>query len=236
MGDIYDRYREFCRLAAADPAVFASFRRHPDYTRILEHVTFEQGVVYLHSLNGTFYREAWTYNDSVGSPVLYAFPGVGRFSPTTLRYAKCVNDLEKLFGDLSGSRVVEIGGGYGGLSRLVQDKWRCDYTIVDLPEALGVARCYLGSLGTQASFVEPQQFVEPADLVISNYALSELDEAYIRSYVERVVLTSRLGYITVNGAGDLLTDLLSARLPVRLEEIPLTGPGNFLLVWGTNAD
>ena len=53
-------------------------------------------------------------NDRLGSPLTCDYDACGRFSPTTLRYAKVYSDLMRLFRDLDGQRIIEIGGGYGG--------------------------------------------------------------------------------------------------------------------------
>jgi hypothetical protein len=58
--------------------------------------------------------ERFKINDLVGSPTTYVYHRFGRISPSTLRYVKVASDLRRLFGDLTGAKVAEIGVGYGG--------------------------------------------------------------------------------------------------------------------------
>ena len=237
MTDInYTDYCELCRQAVADPAVFATFRQRPEYTRILEHVTPEQGIEYAKCVSsGEFRPDVWQTNDSIGSPVRQEYLQAGRVSPTTLRYAKNVSDIAWFFGDLNGARIVEVGGGYGGLARLVKARWpSSDYTIIDLPEPLALAQKYLHTLGTEAHLVnafELPQKIE-ADLFISNYALSELPPDVIKLYVSRVAMNCPRGYISANAAADLLPGLFGPLGVQRYPEVPLTGPNNYMLFWG----
>lgn len=240
----YTEYCELCRRAVKDPAVFATFRRQPEYTQVLEHVTAEQGLSYLDQLGQVSLKQRaeWVLNDSVGSPIVVPYLGVGSgeaVSPTTLRYAKNVLDLEKLFSNLDGARIVEIGGGYGGLARLVKACWpKCNYTIIDLPEPLALAEKYLNALNTDVNFVDafklPQRV--SADLFISNYALSELQRRVIELYVSSVALNCPRGYISANAAESFLPNLLGPLGVRRQIEVPLTGPNNYMLVWGTSVE
>jgi hypothetical protein len=117
-------YLDFCAQAAADDQVFESFRLKPVYVSMLEHVSESQGAGYLAAIqrdNPGYLGErleALRGNDRLGLPLLYEYPGIGRISPVTLRYMKVLSDLELLFGDLTGKRVIEIGVGYGGQARL----------------------------------------------------------------------------------------------------------------------
>lgn len=128
-------YTSFCALAAAEPEVFATFKREPVYREVLEHVTCEQGAAYLERVleqSPAFVPlfDRFRENDRLGSPRTCAYGDYGRFSPTTLRYTKVLSDLLLLFGPLDGLRIVEIGCGYGGqcyafseLTRDVQDRY-----------------------------------------------------------------------------------------------------------------
>ncbi len=84
-------------------------------------------------------------NDLIGDPVCFDYGEYGKFSPTTLRYIKIASDLKQQFGDLSQLHIVEIGGGYGGQCKALSDLTGfASYTLIDLPEALALARKYLG--------------------------------------------------------------------------------------------
>lgn len=47
-------YPHFCELAATDDAVYATFRKHPIYTQVLEHVNCQHGVAYLQCCEDAF--------------------------------------------------------------------------------------------------------------------------------------------------------------------------------------
>src|SRR5439155_3421529 len=131
-------YTSFCALAATNPDVFATFKPEPVYREVLEHVTCKQGRAYLERVLSRTpelarYLDRFRENDRLGSPQTCTYAGYGRFSPTTLRYAKVLSDLVVLFGSLDGFRIVEIGCGYGGQCFItsVAASPAC-YTLVDL--------------------------------------------------------------------------------------------------------
>jgi hypothetical protein len=77
------------------------------------------------------------------------------------------------------------------------------------------------------------------DLVISNYAFSELPSNLQMKYIEKILLNSKRGYLTMNSGisdsefkGDkLMLDDLKKLLP-KFEVIPQDYPGNYIVVWG----
>ena len=243
-------YQSFCEKAATNDKVFARFRRAPVYVETLEHVNREQGAAYIDVIrrdNPDILDETpgrYHANDTLGSPLLYEYPGTGRVSPVTLRYLKVVSDLRRLFGDLSGFNIVEIGVGYGGQCRLITGYWPdVTYTLIDLAPALALANRYLTELGTGATLrFEPPNEVQarPYDLCISNYAFSELSRPVQEEYVTSVVSRSQRGYMTCNFVSDLFkiesmdrAELLALHAGSQwIDEEPRTHPKNAILVWG----
>jgi len=82
-------------------------------------------------------------------------------------------------------------------------------------------------------------------LVISNYAFSELPLELQKIYIEKVIRKSKRGYLIMNSGmnnfsgrsdGKLHLAELRTLLPVFeiLDEIPNTGPDNYVIVWGHN--
>jgi putative sugar O-methyltransferase len=68
---------------------------------------------------------------------------------------KVAAELHKLFGELRGCDVVEIGGGYGGQARILKALHpSVNCTIIDLSEACMLARTYLLQYRTDCRFVE----------------------------------------------------------------------------------
>lgn len=241
-----DKYPQFCLDASIDYGLFRNFRTNRTYTKILEHVTEEHGSDYLRLLSedpeilaamGDFLP-----NDDYGNPVVFDYPGVGVVSPSTLRYVKVLADLKRAFGSLDGMRIAEIGVGYGGQCRVVNAYYKpSTYHLVDIKPALALTQRYLdqfvlsGSVAYQTmNELVPQDY----DLVISNYAFTELRRPVQESYFERIVSRAKRGYITYNQltpesyqsytAEELVSVLPNARIE---EEHPLTYEGNCIIVW-----
>ena len=239
-------YLAVCREAVRDPSVFATFRRHPDYTSILEHVSDDLGRSYAQLLApqrraaGALLDIARA--DTVGGPRTLTLAGGATLSPTTLRYLKVADDLERLFGNLDGWDVVEIGVGYGGQCRVLDSLFQLrSYTLVDLRPVLHLADAFLNHfpLRTSVSFKTMNE-LSPSDyhLAISNYAFSELNRELQETYWKKAIARSARGYMTINSinpdgydslsASDMATRLGATRHP----EEPLTHPHNEILVWG----
>lgn len=240
-----DVYPAFCESAASQPEVFASFRRDPRYRAVLEHVTPAQGVAYLEVISRDYpflleRMDAFRANDSIGAPLVHDFgPPLGRWSPTTLRYAKVAGDLISMFGPLDGFDIVEIGAGYGGqcflLSQLL--RWR-SYTIFDLAPVQKLQRRYLETLGVGDVAYASLDSVKPGaryDLAISNYAFSECARRVQDAYLAKVLGHATRGYMTCNNLADACYSgpELREKIPyaIGLAELPLTSPGNYLLAW-----
>jgi hypothetical protein len=239
----HDSYRGVCAAAVADEEVFAQFRRLPDYTAILEHVTAEQGQQYLAEIR----REApWLLdpslvlaNDALGGPTIESYPDFSTVSPTTLRYLKVLADLVTFFGPLADLHVVEVGGGYGGQARLIRSFFpTARHTILDLAEPLALTRKYLERSGIvdgvtyfPCSKSDDVPFLG-GDVFLSNYALSECAQDWFDAYMRRVALGCARGYITGNAQEATTFEYLDAVNPQWIDERPLTAPGNFICIWG----
>lgn len=249
------KYPQFCYLASWNDEAFENFKREPVYRDILEHVTPEQGAEYLRIISANqnlkLNPETWNkilINDRVGNPFVinYKFEnGSLTCSPTTLRYLKVASDIFELF-DVSRIRsVAEIGIGYAGQCRILTNLLPIQqYTLVDLPEVLLLAEKFLertDSLDDRIRFVDGKHYylTDEFDFCTSNYAFSELIRAVQDSYLEKIILKSRAGYITWNPLsyqnldGYSLEELLEI-IPnsKTIDEQPLTYPGNRIIIWG----
>jgi hypothetical protein len=243
-------YTRLCDRAASDPVVFASFKRHPDYTPVLEHVNPDEGAEYLRlaleqSPPFAALLERFRDNDRLGNPHVADYGEHGSFSPTTLRYVKVMSDLVTLFGPLDGFRIIEIGCGYGGQCFTVHVASQPEsYVLVDLDPCLRLQKVYLTELGVQnISCLSPEQLPNDGayDLIISNYAFSECTGDVQREYLARVLRQSQRGYLTCNWISphhfhSLAADDLLAAMPGSsfLPEVPSTAPENRIWVWGVN--
>ena len=83
------------------------------------------------------------------------------------------------------------------------------------------------------------------DLAISNYAFSELPRNLQEAYIQKVLLKSTKGYLTMNEQAHIATTKKSSWTPYHLEDLrsklptfeiidetPSTGSGNYIIIWG----
>ena len=124
---------------------FNNFRQpNYGYNTILEHVDKEQGEKYLQVIKKfpeSFLTKLNDFkkNDSIGNPLIYEYENSERFNPTTLRYIKFAGDINNHFKDLNDYNLIEIGGGYGGLVRILTELYNFkNITMVDLQEPLNL--------------------------------------------------------------------------------------------------
>ena len=212
-GKTLENYLQACRDAVSN---ITTFKRDERLHAIFEHCSKAIADSYFESLPDGFLKTGFT-NDFYGSPVMHRF-GQYRFSTSTMQYIGVLANMVKHFGSLDGMRICEIGGGYGGQARTIMDMFSVQYHIIDLPEVCELQRRYCSA----KSYTEPTGLTY--DLVISNYALSEVPDNKL--YIDGVLRKSEHGYITCN------TDLVKidwghARLP----DIPGERSTNYILVW-----
>ena len=243
-----DTYKEFCKKAAIDSSIFKSFRSHPDYTPMLEHVTFDQGLSYLDIIIDRTpdllrFIDKFKENDKIGSPTTYFYRAIGDISPTTLRYIKTESDLIEIFTTWENETIFELGAGYGGQCKILNDIFiPKKYVIADLPEVLLLIERFLNETNVKnIQFCTEKTLPEETyDLFISNYAFTELDKKLQQIYLDKVISKSTHGYITCNFISkdcevdsytkeELLKQI--SHQYVIVDEFPKTHPDNFLLLW-----
>lgn len=200
-------YPDYCLQAALNSDVFQDFRRNEIYNFALEHDSYEQGLEYLEAVRQSKFNllavaDKFRDNDKFGNPIVYEYEGIGTFSPTTLRYIKILSDLEAEFGSLDNLNICEIGVGYGGLCRLIDSYFKVkSYTLVDLKPVLMLAQKYLDNYILHTSLVYRtmnELSTEIYDLVISNYAFTEMRREIQNIYLKKIIYPSLRGYITYN--------------------------------------
>ena len=241
-------YLQIIGSAVENEESFAKFRSNREYRQILEHVSKAQGYEYLREISfGAFnLRESLSKIDflnNCGSPLVYYYPRLGVLSPTTLRYLKVFDELNRLFPNLKTMSIAEIGGGFGGqaavLRRLSGFK---SYTVYDLPEVHQLQSKFLKANNSELNIFYKDGRSAPSgkfDLVISNYAVSELKRELQVAYIENVVKSSTCGYLTWNlisqdRLGGLRVEEVLRHIPSAkvTNESPLTDEGNVLITWG----
>lgn len=202
-----------------------------------------------------FSESDWLFfleNDSVGNPYLSRFDfgdSMVIASPTTLRYVKVLVDVLTLFDATKIRTVTEIGGGYGGQCRILMNFLPIElYNLVDLPEALALAEKFLTALDAAGNvrWLDGTHLYNdaPCDLVISDYAFSELSKSAQEVYLEKILSKARAGYVTWDGDFFAEADLYDGwtleefvtRLPFEATILPenpvTTSETNRVVIWG----
>lgn len=242
-------YPQSCLKASNDYKFFVNFRRDPIYNRVLEHVSYDQGSEYLKLLYDRNDAEilysisSFKKNDLYGNPRMYEYHKIGMISPTTLRYIKVLSDLKIHFQTLNNFNICEIGVGYGGQCRIINAYYKpATYCLVDIKPALDLAQRFLDNyiIPSTLSYKTMNELDQKNyDLVISNYAFTELPRVIQDVYLNKVILNSKRGYITYNEitpeefnsykANELIKIIPGS---IILKEEPLTDPKNCIIIWG----
>mmetsp|Transcript_22947 Transcript_22947/g.51746 ORF Transcript_22947/g.51746 Transcript_22947/m.51746 type:complete len:360 (+) Transcript_22947:58-1137(+) len=168
----YTEYSALVHAALTEEKTFSTFKSQPCYMKILEHVTEEQGKMYLHFLqedypdllNDMSLAKELSRNNQIGCPpILARYPSLAKtlleeVSPTQLRYLKVLGDVRALLArsghderdqtsenPLDGCRIAEVGVGYGGQAQCILASCGsiAHYDLFDLPEVEDLAAKYL---------------------------------------------------------------------------------------------
>tara|TARA_R110002110_G_scaffold53643_3_gene154666 strand:- start:2020 stop:2784 length:765 start_codon:yes stop_codon:yes gene_type:complete len=239
-------YVKIAEIASRKKYVFDNFKRDKNYTGILEHVSQQQGQMYLNELKDSLVLEnisKFKINDKLGNPNTFTYGDYGNLSPTTLRYIKVLQDIKNSY-SIDDRNIIEIGCGYGGqytvLSQIFKPK---KYTFVDLPEVLSLIEKYLTTLNIKGNFEfingkdDTMEYDKEYDLIISNYAISECNKDVQKYYIENILSKSKHGYITHNQFNGYtlneFVDIIKSfgNEVVVTKESPLTGKNNVIIKW-----
>jgi hypothetical protein len=246
-------YTDFVSAAIRDEKEFSKFRTAYSYRMILEHVDFKLGYEYLSRLTPTtieFYVNNPTLLNlsKVGSPRVYYYSQLGWISPTIIRYLYVNQAVFNLFNNRDIEKIGEIGIGFGGQFAVTSKSLRsAEYSMYDLPVVLALAEKTLHEAKLLSGGFRPQA-IDPVvqdsfDLIISNYAFSELPASVQQDYIAKIIKNSRCGYLTMNSGRTDITGRSFGKLSLLeimeaipgceiLEEDPKTGPDNYIIVWG----
>lgn len=242
------KYVSVCKAAFEDDVIYSRYKSCSDYREILEHCDYPLGLDYLALIEDKeiLYNLQVIAKKDGGRPAKFHFPGLGRVSPTQIRYAKVTQDLNFLFGDIDNFVVTEVGVGFGGQALHLCTLFNVSqYNLVDLewPAKLALKNIinFDAHLAENVQAVEMDKVIH-SDLFISNYAFSELSRNVQNTYIRNIISQSPRGYLIFNyihdvGSNSLTAEEFMAFLPEGaevMEERPLTYPGNVLIVWGHN--
>ena len=243
-------YLEICKAAINNPDYLNNFKRCYEYRLVLEHVTRKQGKDYLAHVLGNPVLVANLLKSvefEIGNPITYPYEQLGNISPTQIRYSKILGDLVSLFGPLDHKEILEIGVGNGGQAAQVINLFDVKaYSLVDLLPVLELTKQVQSKLPDyqKLRFLNSESILATsADLLISNYAFSELHKKIQDEYFELYIRRSKSGYMIYNHIHDNPNISYSAReiaerIPgsLILRENPLTFSKNVLLVWGLSLE
>jgi putative sugar O-methyltransferase len=240
-------YLNVCNMAVSDEKIFAKFRRMHAYMKILEHVSYQHALEYIDQMTQSVGRGRmqadlfkWKKNDLIGGAVLTDFDGLGSISTSTLRYVKIAYTLESLFKDIESKNICEIGCGYGGQIRLLNALFGChQFTVVDQEPALLLAQKWLQYYGLFPAHYNSDQIKEinlTPDIVISNYAFSELSEDEQMVYYNNILRHAKAGYMIYNvtpGAMEIKAMQMLLKNSIIIPE-GLSGSRSNILIWGND--
>jgi len=200
---------ECCRRAGAGEMDCGFFRRLVPVREIVETVGFSEARHYARLArrwgNDRLVDSRVRQIDEWGGPL--RLPGVllgtsSAFSPTTLRYLATALWLRRRGVIGEGTRIVEVGVGFGGLAAMNAVLSGARTLLVDLPEVERLAArmlrdCGVGGFGQESARGDASG-ADGFDLFVSNYAFTELNTAEQDRYGERYLARSRHGLILSN--------------------------------------
>lgn len=248
-------YINVCEKCLIDQNVFLNFKSDSNYTNILEHVSYSEGLGYIEEIKRNNEKllkniSKFKTNDDIGNPKRFFYSELNEYlSPTTLRYVKVLSDLIDNFGSLENLDVVEIGVGYGGQCKIISDIFNFkSYTLIDLDSVLKLSELYLNNFGIENLIFKTLDEIKDDvkyDLVISNYAFTEIQRNIQDQYKNKIIDNSENGYLTCNffdynGNSTVLinnilsysvSDILKINDGIKISEEPETSPTNFIYIW-----
>ena len=243
----YSLYQGACKVLATNNDYFPHFKSAGFYTLILEHCTYEHGLEYLKAIQEYFNipeAECIHYsslNDAIGNTLLFSYSPQLKCSPSSLRYIfhshVILSYMKK--SNLDNLRIVEVGGGYGGLLLAIlifAEKFGItirEYNIVDLKEANMIQQKFLSCYQVPAPYklwdadTFGQDIVGDDLFFISNYCFSEIDPQLAKQYTEHLLPKCSHGFLVWN-----MRPFESFGKNVELEpEIPAIGNEDNLFVY-----
>lgn len=208
MQDIYTDYTNYIESILTDDINKWTFKSHPDYCFVLEHVSKEEGNSYMfeienrfnliYSANKQFLIELCHENDLYGNPKKYSFSNFTSCSPTNLRYILhsllILTYMKECM--LNNINIIEIGGGYGGLCFFMYKLSHLfnitisTYSMFDLPNPLLLQQKYLEKKNIyNVNYLELDYIknIKENSFLISNYAFTEISFDLQKKYTSQLL-------------------------------------------------
>jgi hypothetical protein len=202
------------KLFITDDILFSNFRRDPDYGKILSgdpYVVGEDAIFNLKAINELdnylTNKSEIIRNNLIGNPLIYDYPEIGEDNPSTLMYYYTTLTIKNLLNDYKPKKIVEIGGGYGGLCRLISSFIGFDeYIIIDLPDVINLTKKYLDNypeLSNKITYISCENLntlipIHNVDLTIANSSLAELDHTTQKLYINKAFKDTKFAHVIWN--------------------------------------
>jgi len=250
------KYPEYCKIASEDNEVFQNFRNNSSYTSVLEHVSPELSNEYYQALKNLNYSDDYIYSickilDQPGNPRKFKVSNsISELTGSSLRYLYTGLDIKNKLNLNKIINVVEIGAGYGGQSVILDKILPIEnYFYVDLQEVNQLIDRFVSNFNLNFNYTfntleDKFDYDQEFDLVISNYAFSELPRNLQNLALNKIINNSKKGYMIINSHGlekniflkkyDFHTiDELKKLIPnlLTLEEYPQSHKNNKLLTF-----
>jgi len=201
-----------------------NFKTNKSYNAILEHVTYEQGGIYMSLIMKiisdefkeiTFedINDYLLLNDKYGNPKKETFIYNDKqviCSPTSLRYVLHSFLILKHLKSEKASKIVEVGCGYGGLFLAINHFSKIQnieidkYYFIDLPEVCDLINKYLElhqtniniPYSTYLAYNYGLDINDEGLFFISNYCFTEIEEMHRNNYIKHLLPKVLNGFIT----------------------------------------
>lgn len=245
MTDIYEQWENTCNQIVLNNIV--EWKKLQGVNYMLEHLSYEHARVYLEhllkdGLTPDLIQNLCELNDKHGGTSIYNFSHGITASTSSIRYIRHAFDVCNLIKKKnieSSVRVVEVGGGYGGLclilcelSKLLNVSIR-EYCIYDIPYVQSLQKYYLKNFKEVFDIVKWKDCssfgedltVELPNILVSNYCMSEIPNEYRKQYLANMLPKVQGAYFAWNWGS-------KEDLPVNREEepeFPETGPRNTII-------
>jgi hypothetical protein len=214
-------YLDACLSMAENEINFKNFRKNPAYGAILEGGEVQIGIERLERIKA-FGGTNWLVknlvefekNDDFGMPIKHKFEISSlninsklALSSSIINYANDIYGILDLVKGSKISKIVEVGGGYGGLCRMLSTIIPFEeYVLIDQPEPLKLAKMYLKkypSVEKKISYIssfdkEAIQGLTNIDLFIGCNSIAELGFEEQDFYSANLISKSNFGYIVYN--------------------------------------
>lgn len=201
------KYLQKCFEASQDYFKFLTFRSDSDISKVLILGKKKDGDHILKRIEDSSDAKKllenldnFRKNDAIGSPMTYNYQKYGHFSPSTLRYVNTLYELCEHFGTMENFKMVEFGGGYGGLCHILSYLIKWDkYSFIEIKEPLELARKVFMASELDINCLEPEEVdkEEKYDLFISEFGFCELNEDGLEKHMF-MLENSKNAYLSMN--------------------------------------